>query len=280
MVPISNRPSSSVSGNEGRVGDEALQALIPFSGALSPDQVRSRMVGPILNGPPAAIWRRTTIQHTNADGVFSLYACERTGQAMWVPVGDFFVADKPQGAQPTGSVMDYLLSQRRHSARPEGYGIVHTGRTSSGQNGNIHQPRGNHASMLHRPERAGATRLHRFNPLVRQEPAPAGTGSRRTVARRERREKVRTLRPNPPSPPPPTATSTSVADGANGQGAGNGNSVPSTEAGQGVATTTPPPPTLPSMTIYNSAINTDAQTDGNSTFHIYTLNLSDNDDDD
>jgi hypothetical protein len=71
-----------------------------------------------------------------------------------------------------------------------------------------------------------------------------------------------------------------VADGANGQGAGNGNSVPSTEAGQGVATTTPPPPTLPSMTIYNSAINTDAQTDGNSTFHIYTLNLSDNDDDD
>jgi hypothetical protein len=71
------------------VGDAAgLPALIPFSGAISPSQVRQQMVGPILNGPSAAIWRRTTISYTSADGSFCLYACERTDQAMWVPSGE------------------------------------------------------------------------------------------------------------------------------------------------------------------------------------------------
>lgn len=82
--------------NEGAAGDVAdLPALIPFSGAISPSEVRQQMVGPILNSTPMAIWRKTTILHSTPDGTFCLYARERTGQAMWVPSGEYFVADRP-----------------------------------------------------------------------------------------------------------------------------------------------------------------------------------------
>ena len=216
---MSNR--SVVSGNDGGVGDVAgLPALIPFSGTISPTQVRSRMGGPNLNGPPATIWRRTTIQHSNADGSYCLYACERTGEAMWVPNGEYFVADRPRGAQPSGTVMDYLLSPSRQTMGPEGYGFHHARRNVSDENGNIRGPRNHHANMIARTERAEPTRLHRFNPLARPEPAAAGTGSRRTVARRERRDQLRELHRLPPPPPPATtsASSTSTVVGGNGIG--------------------------------------------------------------
>ncbi len=47
--------------------------------------------------------------------------------------------------------------------------------------------------MVGRPERGRSTRLHRFNPLVRPEPAAAETESTRTIARWERRVRARGL---------------------------------------------------------------------------------------
>ncbi len=185
--------AASTSLEDGRTGDGILRALIPFAGTFTPEHVRAWMAGPRLMGPPSTIWRRATIQNSNVDGAFCLYVCERTGEAIWVPCGEYFVANRPRGAQPLGTLMDYLFSQRTRAVGPEGYGIHHTGRTSSGENGNIRRPRGNHASMVVRPERAGSIRQHRFNPLVPPEPAAAGTGSRRTVARRERRLRGRGL---------------------------------------------------------------------------------------
>lgn len=272
MAPISNRDVSSTAGNDGDVGDAALQALIPFSGALSPEQVQRLMVGPNLNGPPAAIWRRTTIEHSNADGSFCLYACERTGEAMWVPGGEYFVADRPRGAQPAGTLMDYLFSQRRQAVRPEGYGIHHTDQMRSGENGNFRGPRNHHVSMVSRGERVGANRLHRFNPLARQEPAVAGTGNKRTVARRERRERQRGFNQTPLPPPPSTTStsSTSTVVGGHSQGrtsATEGNEIPTT--------VTPPRRIAASITIYNSNSEISGRPDGAETPQMATLNLSD-----
>ncbi|CAF1544350.1 unnamed protein product [Adineta ricciae] len=188
MIPISTVQNSAVSGDDGIARDVAFQALIPFSGAFSPTQVRGQLVGPILNGPPTSIWRRTTISHSNADGSFCLYACERTGQAMWIPNGDHFVADRSQSGQSSGTVMDYLFSRSTQAVGPRGYDFYHTGRTVSGENRNIHRPRNTHASMIERSERTGSTRLIRFSPMARHEPSAAGRGTRRTAARRERRE--------------------------------------------------------------------------------------------
>lgn len=256
----------------------AFHALIPFSGALSPDLVRSRMAGPNLNGPPATIWRRTTIQHSNADGSFCLYACERTGEALWVPVGEYFVGDRPRGAQPAGTIMDHLFSHGSRAFRPEGYGIHHTGRIAGGENGNIRRPRSDHASTVGRPEIARATRPHRFNPLVRLEPAAAGTGSRRTVARRDRRDRARGL-DKPPQPPPPgtisNSTTTSTVGGGNAQGHESGyvNGVHK-ESGDTTASQTPPL-VIPTITIYNR----NNRTNGDVTSpQLATLNLSDEED--
>lgn len=214
MTPITSQDHSSSSNHDRGAGDAAFHALIPFSGGLSPGEVRSRMAGPNLNGPPSTIWRRTTIQHSNADGSFCLYACERTGEALWIPVGEYFVADRPRRAQQAGTIMDYLLSPGRTAIRPEGYRAHHTGRITSGENANIRQPSDDHGRMAGCPERSGATRLHRFNPMSRPVPATAGMGSRRTVARRERRDRVRESH-NPLPPTPSTATST--MNGGNNQ---------------------------------------------------------------
>ena len=263
MTPITYRRNAVTSGNEGVVGDVALQALIPFPGAFTPQQVRSRMVGPNLNGPPVAIWRRTTISNSNGDRAYCLYACERTGEAMWVPTGEYFVADRPRGAQPVGTVMDYLLSQRQQTAGPGGYGIHHAGRTLPGENGNIHRPRNNHASMVGSSRRNGHTRLHRLSHPARQEPAEAGSGSRRTVTRRDRRDRVREEH-HPLPPPPPvttgaTSTSTSTVAGGNGQDSGHG---VDTDEGSDAETT---PPARASITIYNSNPSINGRADGHTT---------------
>ena len=109
------------------------------------------------------------------------YVCERTGEAIWVPWGKYFVVNRTRGAQPTGTVMGYLFSQRTRVVGPESYGFHHTGRTTSGKGENIRRPIGNHASMVGRPERGRSTRVHGFNPLVRSEIAAAVTGSTRTI---------------------------------------------------------------------------------------------------
>ncbi len=205
MAPISDRHHDSTASNDGGEGEAALKALIQFPGTYTPAQVRERMVGPILNAPPAAIWRRTTISHSNPDGCFSLYACERTGEAMWVPTGEYFVANRARGAQPSGTIMDYLFSQRTQSVAPEGYGIHHADNAVFGENGNIRRPKNNHASMMGRSYRADAARLHRFNSLARQEPAVAGTGSKKMAARRARRESAGVT-----SPSSITSTTTTV----------------------------------------------------------------------
>jgi hypothetical protein len=221
-MSATNNSDTSTSFEAGRTGNVAFQALTAFAGTFTPQQVRVRMTGPHLMGSPSTIWRRTTIQHSNADGFYCLYACERTGQAIWVPCVDFFVTNRPRGTQHTGTVMDYLFSQRTRAVVPEGYGIHSTGRTASGENGNILRPRGNHGSIVGRPERGGPTRLHRFNPLVRPEPAAAGAGRRRKVVRRERRLRERGL-DNPPPPPPTIATNINAATTSTVRGDVNSN---------------------------------------------------------
>ncbi|UJR18850.1 hypothetical protein I4U23_021978 [Adineta vaga] len=214
MTPTSNAQNSAVSGDDGVARDVAFQALSPFSGAFSPTEVREQLVGPILNGPPTSIWRRTTISHSNADGSFCLYACERTGEAMWVPSGEHFVADRSQRGQSTGTVMDYLFSRSGQTTGPRGYGFHHTGRTVSGENRNVHRPRNIHASMVDRSERTGSTRLIRFSPMACHQPSAAGMGTRRTIARRERRENARssggTTTPQPPVTPSTNSTTTTT----------------------------------------------------------------------
>ena len=179
MTPTSNAQNSAVSGDDGVTRDVAFQALSPFSGAFSPTQVLEQLVGSILNGPPTSIWRRTTISHSNADGSFCLYACERTGEAMWVPNNEHFVADRSQSGQSSGTVMDYLFSRSGQTVGSRGYGFHHTGRTVFGQNRNIHRPRNIHASMVDRSERTGSTRSNRFSPMARDEQSAAGMGPER-----------------------------------------------------------------------------------------------------
>jgi len=120
MAPTSNRiHSESV---ERIVDDGTFAALIPFSGALTPEYVKERMVGPTLEGPPGAVWRRTNITHTNMDESFILYASERTGQAMWIPCGDHFMANRPHSDQPPATtIMDCLgpSAVRRWNKRSE-----------------------------------------------------------------------------------------------------------------------------------------------------------------
>ncbi|CAF1480885.1 unnamed protein product [Rotaria sp. Silwood1] len=202
---------------------------------------------------------------------------------MWVPSGEYFVADRPRGGQQTGTVMDYLVAQGSRADRPESYGIHNTGRTAFGENGDIPRPRANHASMVGRVERPAATRSYRFNPLVRPEPATAGMGSRKTVARRERRERLRAVR-NPPPPPTinvTTTTTTTPASGGAIQGGDDANGNSNNEAGP----TPPPTPAtttaansplnIPTIIIYNSKRQSDGDT---TTPQIATLNLSDDDD--
>ena len=268
---------SAVERNEGEGGDAAsLSALIPFSGAFSPEQVRSQMANPNLSGQPTTIWRRTTIRHANADGSYCLYACERIRQAMWVPDGEYFVADRSRGAQLAGTVMDYVLSQGRQAFRPESCGMHSTDRTSSGENENIRQPRNNRASRVDRAERVWPTRLHRFNPLVRSKPAAAGMESSRTVARRERRKRVRAVQ----NPLPPPTTTRSTESRGNGQPNGkvnvNPNNQGATTATKRMASITTPL-AIPTITIYNS--NNRPNGDGTPPPQA-TLNLSDDDEPD
>ncbi|CAF1638153.1 unnamed protein product, partial [Adineta ricciae] len=166
------------------VGDAVLTALIPFSGEFSPEQVRRGLRGPILSDPPAAIWRRTTFTHTTSDGAFCLYACERTGQAMWVPSGDYFVADRPRGVQPAGTVMDYLLSQRRQVELSSGYGITHVKYTKPREDGNIRRARRHMLGMRGVPSGNMVSRPpHRHNPIARPQPSAPGAGSQKTSER-------------------------------------------------------------------------------------------------
>ena len=215
------------------------------------------MTGPNLNGPPASIWRRSTIQHSNTDGSFCLYTCERTGEVVWMLVGEFFVADRPRGVQPTGTVMIYLFSQRQQTIRPSGYGFHHTGRFVSGSsNGNIRRPISNQAYMVYRAARAGATRTHHSNHLAPQKPAVAGTGTRRTVVSRERRDKARELHHPllPQSPPKTTASTTSSSTVVDGDLQDHGDGVRGNEVmlprddGNGAILSTSAPPSFPSST--------------------------------
>lgn len=124
---------------------------------------------------------------------------------MWVPSGDFFVADRAQEA-PRGTIMDFLVPHRHSNRGPIGYGF--------NRNGSINLPasRNTQRQVVHR---SGPIRNHgrslaerpvnRHDPISRPEPHPAGTGSRRTVARRERREKLRQVNRAA------TATTTTVA---------------------------------------------------------------------
>src|SRR5205085_2329321 len=136
-------------------------------------------------------------------------ACERTGHAMWVPFGEYFVADRPRGAQPRGTVMDYLVAQGRQAGRPEGYGVHHVGQVNPSENRNIQGPRRHLANMV----RTAAVRP-RFNPMARPEPSAAGMGSRRTHARRERREGLREAQHSQATPPAAAATNTTTATAA------------------------------------------------------------------
>ncbi|CAF1328116.1 unnamed protein product [Adineta ricciae] len=251
-------------GREGVCVD--FRALVSFSGGYSPEQVRGGLSGPHLGGHPSIIWRKTTIYHSNQDGSYCLYACERSGAAMWVPVGDLFVANRPLGSQASGSLMDYILSdRRRQTVGPTGYGFHSTGRTTSGENGNIRRPLGTHASVMRREP---ATRLHRHNPLVRPEPVAAGAGSRRTVARRERRERLRAHHPEAPPPPPTTTTTTttSAVVEANGNEQVQEDDTEREDDG---------PRNTPQRTIFIYNSNMGANIGGQATSQMAILNLSD-----
>ena len=176
-----------------------------------------------------------------------------------MPVGDFFVANRPLGSQASGSLMDYILSdRRRQTVGPTGYGFHSTGRTTSGENGNIRRPLGTHANVI---RREAATRLYRHNPLVRSEPVAAGAGSRRTVARRERRER---LRAHHPEALPPTTISTVVEQTGDDQG--QNNTIEREDDGS-------PNIPQPTIIIYNS--NMGGSVGGQATSQMATLNLSD-----
>ncbi|CAF1449716.1 unnamed protein product [Adineta ricciae] len=104
MTPTFDVQNSAVSGDDGVARDAAFQALSPFSGAFSPTQVREQMVGPILNGPPTSIWRRTTISHSNVDGsfCFPMARCEPSAAGM-------------------GTTRMVARRERRENARNSGY---------------------------------------------------------------------------------------------------------------------------------------------------------------
>ncbi|CAF1530642.1 unnamed protein product [Adineta ricciae] len=163
--------------------------------------------------------------------------------------------------------MDYLLRDGRQAVRPIGYGFHHTGRNASGENGNIRRYRSTHASVIRRVE---TIRLHRHNPLVRAEPGAVGTGKRRTVARRERRERAHELHhptTSPLSPPttitPPTSSSSeSVVVEDNKQQGNDGEAINSA--------TYPPQRTI---IVYNSNMGSNHNCQEAS--KMATLNLSD-----
>ena len=256
--------STAIIGNEGVVGDVAgLPALIPFSGAISASEVRQQMVGPILSGPPMAIWRKTTIVNSTPDGAFSLYACERTGQAMWVPSGEYFVADKPRGAQPRGTVMDYLSFQRPQTGRPSGY-TQHSARQ-------VPQPRRHLTSIVrHRP--IAAATGPRYNPIGPAPPRPAGSGTRRTITRRERRSNGREASSRHTQALPATQAHVSPPP------------LPNSSTGEPVAPPTPPSTVAPSSATESrnaSPVVSNTQSDHakNKKHRISELNLSDLDDD-
>ncbi|CAF1684796.1 unnamed protein product [Adineta ricciae] len=220
------------------------RALVPFSGAYSPEQVRGGMSGPRLGGHPSIIWRKTTIYHSNQDGSYCLYA-----RAEW--------------RGNVGACWGFLrvkstTGKRRQTVGPTGYGFHATSRATSGENGNIRRPLGANTSVMRREP---ATRLHRHNPLVPSEPAAVGAGTRRTVARRERRER---LRAHHPMAQPPTTTSTVVE--ANGIDQSSDNNIVGEDDG-------PPSTPQPTIIIYNS--NMGGNTGGQATSQMATLNLSD-----
>ena len=263
-----NTHSTASNGDEGAVGDVAgLPALIPFSGAISPSEVRQLMVGLNLNGPPMAIWRKTTIAHSTPDGSFSLYACERTGQAMWVPSGEHFVADRPRGVQPRGTVMDYLAFRGNQTGRPSGYGLQRVSQVPS--------PRRHLTNVVrHRP--LAAATGPRYSPMAA---APAGTGTRRTVRRRERRQKCQ--EEISPQTPPAPATSTTAPPPSVSNSASKGPAVPPTPS---TPPSTPAPPSIPapppppkpknrSVVYYNSQ----RQMADKKAYRVAELNLPDSD---
>ncbi|CAF1501608.1 unnamed protein product, partial [Adineta ricciae] len=142
-----------------------------------------------------------------------------------------------------GSLMDYLLRDGRQAVRPIGYGFHHTGRNASGENGNIRRYR---------------------------KPGAVGTGKRRTVARRERRERAHELHhptTSPLSPPttitPPTSSSSeSVVVEDNKQQGNDGEAINSA--------TYPPQRTI---IVYNSNMGSNHNCQEAS--KMATLNLSD-----
>ncbi|UJR24361.1 hypothetical protein I4U23_005738 [Adineta vaga] len=250
--------STPVRSSDREVSDVVFRTLTPFSGTFSPEAVRGGLSGPRVGGPPSTIWRRAAMNHSNSDGFYCRYMCERTGEAMWVPNGEFFVANRPQGVQEgRGSLMDYLLTERRQAVGAIGYGYHHSGRNASSENGNIRRPRSTHTSVMRRPE---TTRLHRHNPLVRTEPAVAGAGSMRTVDRRERRERVRELH-HPLAPTPPTITPPSTSSAASEV---VDNSIE--EEDGGAAINPSPRQHLSTMIIYNNSDDVNLQ---DTTIRIY-----------
>ena len=100
-------PATSNSATNGS-SEKQINALVPFETSTSMEDARKWMKGPALNGLPSAIWRKTAITNATEEGVFSLFVCERTNSAMWVPTGDFFVADKPKEVTRT-SVLDFVM---------------------------------------------------------------------------------------------------------------------------------------------------------------------------
>ena len=155
-----------------------------------------------------AVWRRTTISHVTTAGAFCLYACERTGEAIWIPSGDYFVADRSQET-PTGTIMDYLVHQRRSDTRPTGYGFHRSCSTANtqAQRFGVQRP----GPMRNHIHYLASRPYNRHDPLARPEPRPAGTGSQRTVSRRVRRDRASGVhQPVPPTPasltPPPSTT--------------------------------------------------------------------------
>ena len=239
-----------------------LPALIPFSGAISPTKVWQQMVNPILNSPPMAIWRKTTIAHSTPDGSFCLYACERTGQVMWVPSGDHFVADRPQGVQPRGTVMDYLSFQGHQIGRPSGYGLHRVSQAPSSRR---------YLTNIVRHRSFAATTGPRYSPMAVATPKPAGSGTHRTIARRERRQKCRERFFQPTTPPPATSINppeTPVQNSTSSEPA-----IPSTPPSTITTPTTPSQKT--SVVFYNMQL----QVTERKNYRIAQLNLSDSETD-
>ena len=118
------------------------------------------MKDPTLNGPPSAIWRKITVTNFTNEGVFSLFFCERTNSAVWVPTGDFFVADKPKETTRT-SVLDFVTPNNPRQWFSER---------------NIYIP-------------SKYNSFARRYPIVQPELKPAGSGSKGTITRRIRHDK-------------------------------------------------------------------------------------------